>query len=110
MNKEMSNLEDIPELFATRYSRRNMNNSRNALERIGEIALNKVLDDDDVDFVAVLGIHLPQRISLSGSRDSDQTFNAAVNQNMVDFLTLERGTPPSRGVRKRVSRCIRTRQ
>jgi len=106
----MTNLEDIPELFASRYGRRNVNNSGNTLERVGEISLSKVLDDDDVDLVAVLGVHLPQRIGLSGSRDSVEAFNAAVNRNMVDSLTLECGTPLSRGVQERVTRCIRTRQ
>lgn len=41
---EMANLEDIPELFTSRYGRCGVNNSRNTLERIGEIALYKVLD------------------------------------------------------------------
>ena len=106
----MTNLEDILELFTTRYGRRSMDHSRDSLEGVGEISLYEVFDDDDVDLVAVLGVHLPQGIGLSGSRDSGGAFNVEVNRNMVDLLTLERGTPLSRGVQEHVSRCIRTLQ
>lgn len=106
----MTNLENIPEFFASRYGRRSVNNGGNTLERFGEIALYEVFDDDDVDLVPVLGIQLPQRIGLSGSRNSNETFDAGDNRNMVGFLTLERGTPLSRGVPKCGSRCIRTRR
>ena len=106
----MTNLEDIPELFAPRYSRGNMNNSRDTLEGVGEVALNEVLDDDDVDLVAVLGIRLPQGISLSGSHDSNEVFSEVANRNVMDLITLERGTPLSRGVLKCANRCIQTLQ
>jgi hypothetical protein len=106
----MANLEDIPGLFASRYGRRNVNNGRNTLEGVGEIAFYKVLDDDDVDLVAVLGVQLPQRIGLSGSRNPDEASSAAVNRNMVYLLTPGCGTPLSRGVPKRVSQYIRTRR
>ena len=68
----MTNLEDILELFARRSRRRNMDNSRNALECVGEIVPDEILDDDDVDPVAVLGVCLPQRVDLSRSRDSNE--------------------------------------
>jgi len=111
VGREIAYLEDIPELFMSRYGCRNVNNGGNALERVGEIAFHKVLDDDDVDLVAVLGVHLPQGISLSGSCDSGEGFNVAVNrQILADSLTPEHGTPLSRDVPKRVSRCIRKRQ
>ena len=84
-----------------------MNNSGNAFERVGEVACYKVLDDGDVDLVAVLGVHLLQRVSLSGSRDSGEGFIATVNRSLVNSLTPEHGTPLSRDVPKRVSRCIR---
>jgi len=110
VGREVAHLEDIPELFVSRYGCRNVNNSRNTLEGVGEVACYKVPDDDDVDLVAVLGVHLLQRVSLSGSRDSGEGFSAAVNRSLVDSLTPERGTPLSGEVPKRVSRCIRKRQ
>ena len=107
MSREVAHLEDISELFMSRYGCRNVNNSGNALERVGEIALYKVLDDDDFDLVAVLGVHILQRVSFAGSRDSGEGFNAAVNRSLADSLTPEHGTPLLREVPKRVSRCIR---
>jgi hypothetical protein len=87
-----------------------VDNSGNTLERIGEIALDKVLDYDDVDLVAMLGVRLPQCISLSRPRDSNEGFNLAISWNMVGFLTLEHDNPLSRGVPKRAHRYSRTRQ
>jgi len=75
----VSNLEDILELFARRSRRRSVDNSRNALECVGEIAPDEILDDDDVDLIAVLGVRLPQRVSLTRSRDSSAAFNIAIN-------------------------------
>ena len=68
----MTNLEDIVELFASREGRRSMDDSGDTLERIGEIALNQVFNDDDVDLVTILGVSLPQRIGLSRPRDSNR--------------------------------------
>ena len=87
-----------------------MNNSGNAFERVGEVACYKVLDDDDVDLVAVLDVHLLQRVSLSGSCDSGEGFSAVVNWSLADSLTPEHGIPLSREVPKRVSQYIRKRQ
>ena len=67
----MTNLEDIIELFASREGRRSVDDSGDTLERIGEIALNQIFNDDDVDLVTVLGVSLPQRIGLSRPRDSN---------------------------------------
>ena len=106
----MTNLEDILEVFASRYGRCNLNNSGNAPQRVGKITLDKVVNDDDVDLVAVLRVHLPQRISLSGSRDSGEALNTVVNRKLMDFLTLGRGIPLSAGVPKCVSRCNRIRR
>ena len=60
-----------------------MDNSGNALECLGEIALDEILDDEDVDLVAVLGVRLSQRVSLSRPHDSDETSSAAINRNMM---------------------------
>ena len=87
-----------------------MDDSGNAFECVGEIAPDKVLDDDDVDLIPVLGVCLSQRISLSRPRDSNGMSTTAINWGMVDFLTLERGSPLSRDVPKRVHRCSRTLQ
>jgi hypothetical protein len=46
-----------------------VNDGGNTIERIGEIALGKVIDDDDFDLVAVLGVHLPQHVGLARTRD-----------------------------------------
>ena len=110
MGREVVHLEDILELFTSRYGCRNVNNSGNVLERVGEIAFYKVLNDDDVDLFAVLGVHFPQRVSLLGSRDSGEGFNAMVSRSLADSLTPEHGTPLSGDVPKHVSRCIRKRQ
>ena len=110
MGREMAHFEDIPELFTSRYGRGNVNNSGNALEGVGEIAFYKVLNDDNVDLVAVLGVHLPQSVSLSGSRDSGEGFSIAVNRSLVDSLTPEHDIHLSRDVPRRVRRCIRKRQ
>ena len=106
----MTDLKDIPELFATRYGRRSMDHSRDSLEGVGEVALNEVLDDDDVDLVAVLGVRLPQGISLPGPHDSDEVFSVVTSRNTVGLPTLGRGTLLSRGVPKCANRCIQTRQ
>ena len=110
MSREVTNLENTPKLFAPRYGCRSVDNSGDALEGVGEIALNEVFDDDDVDLVAVLGVRLPQRISLSGPHDSDEVFSAMISRITADLLTLERGTLLSGGVPKRANQCIRTRQ
>ena len=55
----MTSLDDILEGFASRYRRRNVDNSGDTFECIGEITPDEVLDDDDVDLVAVLGVRLP---------------------------------------------------
>ena len=68
----MTNLEDIIELFASREGRRGVDDSGDTLERIGEIALNQIFNDDDVDLVTVLGVSLPQRIGLSRPRDTNR--------------------------------------
>ena len=44
-----------------------MDDSGNALERVGEIALGKVFDDGNVDLVAVLGVNF-FRVSTFGGR------------------------------------------
>ena len=84
-----------------------MDDGGNTLECVGEIVLDKVIDDDDVDLVAVLGIRLPQCVSLSRPRDSDESeaLMTVINGDVVNSLTLERGNPLSRGVTKRVRRC-----
>ena len=110
MGREVAHLEDILEILTSRYGCRNVDNSGNALERVGKIACYKVLDDGDVDLVAVLCVHLLQRVSLSGPCDSGEGFNFAVNRSLVDSLTPEHGTPLSRDVPKRASQCIRKRQ
>ena len=46
-----------------------MNDSGNTIERIDKIAIDNVLDDDDFDLVAVLGVHLPQHVGLARTRD-----------------------------------------
>ena len=110
MGREVAHLEDILEILASRYGCRNVDKSGNALECVGKVACYKVLDDDDVDLVAVLGVHLLQRVSLSGSCDSGEGFSAVVNWSLADSLTPEHGTPLSREVPKRVSQYIRKRQ
>ena len=71
MTRGITNLEDILELFASRYRRCNVDDSGDALKCVGEIPPCKVLDDDDVDLVTVLGIRLLQRVSLSRPHDSN---------------------------------------
>ena len=106
----MANLDDILKFFASRYGRREVNNSGHALERIGEITLDEVLDYGDVDLVAILGVRLPQCISLSGTRDAGEAFSVVISRGMVYSLTLERGTPLLGGGSQHVSRCIRIHQ
>ena len=103
----MTNLEDILEFFVGRRRGRNMDDGGNTLECVGEIVLDKVIDDDDVDLVAVLGIRLPQCVSLSRPRDSDESeaLMTVINRDVVNSLTLERGNPLARGVTKHVRRC-----
>ena len=50
-----------------------MNDSGNTFERIGEIALGEVLDDDDLDLVTVLGVRLLQQVGLARTRDPYDT-------------------------------------
>ena len=84
-----------------------MDDGGNTLECVGEIVLDKVIDDDDVDLVAVLGIRLPQCVSLSRPRDSDESeaLMTVINRDVVNSLTLERGNPLARGMTKHVRRC-----
>ena len=84
-----------------------MDDGGNTLECVGEIVLDKVIDDDDVDLVAVLGIRLPQCVSLSRPRDSDEleALMTVINKDVGNSLTLERGNPLARGVTKHVRRC-----
>ena len=104
----MTDLEDILELFACRHRGCNVDDGGNTLECLSKIAFDKVIDDDDVDLVTVLGIHLPQCVSLSRSHNSDDVLVAAINRNVVYSLTLERDSPLSRGMTKRVHRRSRT--
>ena len=43
-------------LFAPGYGRRNVDDSGNTLECVGEISLDKVLDDNDVDLITIFGV------------------------------------------------------
>lgn len=110
VHTEMANRGDILEFFAPRYCRREVDNCGNALEGIREITLDEILDYDDVDLVAVLGVRLPQRISLSGTRDTGEAFSVVTTMGTVGLLTLGRGTPLVGGGSQRVSRCIRKHQ
>ena len=87
-----------------------MDDSGNAPECVGEVALNQVTDDDDIDLVAVPGVGLPQRISLPGPHDSDDKLGAAINWNTMDFLTPERDNPLPRDGPRCVNRRSRIRQ
>ena len=60
-----------------------MDDGRNTLERVGEIALDKILDNDDVDLIAILGVRLPQCVSLSRPRDSSEGLVATINRGML---------------------------
>ena len=51
-----------------------MDDSGDTLERVGEIALDEIFNDDDVDFVAMLGLSLSQRISLSRPHNPNAKF------------------------------------
>ena len=82
----MTNLEDVLEFFTPRYGRREVDNGGNALEGIGEITLGEIIDYDDVDLVAVLGVRLPQYISLSGTRDAGEMFNKMTSKGTVVSL------------------------
>jgi hypothetical protein len=106
----MTNLEDILERFASGYRRCSVDNSGDAFECVCEITPDEVLYDSDVDLVVVLGVRLPQRVSLSRPRDSNEAFNTAINQRMTDLLTLERDSPLLRGVPKRAHQRSQTRQ
>ena len=55
-----------------------MNDSGNTLERVGEVALDKVFHNDDFDPVAILGIRLPQQVGLSWPGDSDNTIKKTI--------------------------------
>ena len=102
------NLEDILKLFACRNRGCNVDDGGNTLECLGEIALDKVIDDDDVDLVTVLGIRLPQCVSLLRSRNSDEMLMVAINRNVANSPTLERDSPLSTGVTKHAHRRSRT--
>ena len=54
--------------------------------------LNEVLDNDDADLVAILGIHLPQRIRFSRLHNSAGALSTVVSRNTGDLLILEHGT------------------
>ena len=87
-----------------------MDDSGDTLERIGEIALNQIFNDDDVDLVTVLGVSLPQRIGLSRPRNSNEAFSNGINKRLLSVLTPERGSPLSRGEPRCASRHSRTRR
>ena len=55
----MANLEDILKRFASRYRGRSVDNSGDTFEYVGEITPREVVDDNDVDLIAVLGVRLP---------------------------------------------------
>ena len=103
-------MQSILVLFAPGCRRRSVDNSRNSLERVGEVTPNEVFHHDDVNLVTVLGVHLPQSVSLSRPDDSDNTVNGATYRNTLGSLTPERGSPFPRGGSKYVSRCSRTHQ
>ena len=101
---EMTNLEEIVELFVSGYGCRSVDDSGDTLKRIGEIALNQIFNDDDVDLVTMLGVSLPQRVGLSRPHDSNEAFSNGTNQNPLSVLTLGRGIPLSRGAPRHASR------
>ena len=68
----MRDLEDILKFFAPRYRGRDVDDSGNALQCVGEIALDKVLNNSNFDLVAVLGVRLPQGVSLPRSRNPNE--------------------------------------
>jgi len=106
---EVANLEDVLELFAESRSR-NMDNSGNAPERVGEITPHEIIHDDDVDLVAILGVRFLQRVSLPRPHNPNEASSIMTNRNTREFPTPERGTPPLRGVPKRAHPRSRTRQ
>ena len=61
-----------------------MDDSGNALERVGEIALGKVFDDGNVNLVAVLGVNLFQRVNLWRPRDCNEALSTAANRNVAN--------------------------
>ena len=61
-----------------------MDDSGNAPERVGEIALGKVFDDGNVDLVAALGVNLFQRVSLWRPRDCNEALSTAANRNVAN--------------------------
>ena len=58
-----------------------MNDSGNTIERIGEIAPGKILDDDDLDLVTVLGVYRPQYVGLARTCDPSYTFSSRICGN-----------------------------
>ena len=61
-----------------------MDDSENALERVGKIALGKVFDDDNFDLVAVLGVNLFQRVSLWRPRNCIEALSTAADRNVAN--------------------------
>ena len=104
-----TNLEDILELFGDSRCC-DVNDSGNTLERVGEITLHEIIHDDDVNLVAVLGVRLPQHISLSRPHNPNEASSIAINPDTIEFPTLEHDSPPLRGVPKRVHRRSQTHQ
>lgn len=74
----MTYLEDILGLSTSGQWGRKVDNGGDTLECVGEISLDKVIDNDDVDLVAVLGIHLPECVGLSRPHDSDEALITAI--------------------------------
>ena len=64
-----------------------MDDGGDTLERIGEIALNQIFNDDDVDLVTVLGVSLLQRIGLSRPRNSNEAFSNGIKKSPLSVLT-----------------------
>ena len=58
-----------------------MNDSGNTIERICEIALGKIIDDDDFDLVTVLGVYRPQYVGLARTCDPSDTFSGSTGTN-----------------------------
>ena len=59
MSRGATNLEEIVKPLASREGRRSVDYSRNTFERLCEIALDEVLNYDNVDPATILGVRLP---------------------------------------------------
>ena len=79
----MSNLENILELFASGQRGCNVDDSGNALECVGKITPDKVLDDGYFNLATVLGVRLPQRVSLPRPRDSNETLDDTISYMVI---------------------------